>query len=59
VKMTLRSLAVALLLTAFSMPATLMALTCSSHDNAPPPIVHPSPMPPDGNPFPHVVGGGQ
>jgi hypothetical protein len=53
VKMSPRWLAVALLLTTFSVPGTLMATTGSGPDgnpSGPPPIVYPSPVPTDGNP---------
>jgi hypothetical protein len=56
VKISLRCLAVGLLLTAISMPATLFATTEVNREDPQPPVVHPSPLPPDGNPWPHLVG---
>jgi len=53
VKMNLRWLAVALLLTTISLPATLLA---DSNPNSPaPPVVHKPGLPPDGNPWPHMT----
>jgi hypothetical protein len=49
VKLNLRWLAVALLLTTISIPATLMA-TDGDPDGPPPVFRHPSPMPTDGDP---------
>jgi len=45
--MTLRWLALAVLLATVFVPATLMA---DGNPSGPPPIVHGSPLPPDGNP---------
>jgi hypothetical protein len=56
VKMSKRWLAVGLLLTAISMPATLLATTVVNCEDPQPPVMHPSPVPPDGNPWPHIVG---
>jgi hypothetical protein len=56
VKMNRRWLAVALLLTSISIPATLFANTDGNRIGSPPPILHhPSPLPPDGNPWPHMT----
>lgn len=58
-KMTLRLLAVALVLTSISVPASLLAMTASGPDgnpNGPSPITRRSQMPNDGNPFPHMNG---
>ncbi len=60
VKMSLRCLAFALLLATISVPATLMAAAGRGPDgnrNGPPPIVRPT-LPPDGNPWPHVLADG-
>jgi len=59
VKMNPRLLAVAVLLATLCMPASLMATSGIGPDgnpNDPPPIVHPAPLPPDGNPWPHMKG---
>jgi hypothetical protein len=54
VKMSSRLSVVALLLASISAPATLSA-KCQG---APGPVVqHPAPMPPDGNPWPHMIAG--
>lgn len=52
-KMNLRWLAVALLLTTISRPATLLAN--SNSDSPAPPVVHKPMLPPDGNPWPRVL----
>jgi hypothetical protein len=56
VKMSTRWVAVGLLLTTISIPATLFATTEVNCEDPQPPVVHPSPMPIDGNPWPHMVG---
>ena len=56
VKMSSRLSAVALLLASISIPASLSA-KCQ---DAPGPVVqHPAPVPPDGNPWPRVIGARQ
>ena len=55
-KMNLRWLAVALLLTTISLPATLLA--ASKSDSPAPPVVHKPMLPPDGNPWPRVLADG-
>jgi hypothetical protein len=55
--MSPRWLVIALFLTIVSLPASLMAAGNGpdGNPNGPPPIVHPSPLPPDGNPWPHLT----
>jgi hypothetical protein len=55
VKMNRSWLAVALLLTTISLPATLLAKDKS--DGPAKPVVHKPVLSPDGNPFPHMIGG--
>ena len=55
-KMSLRCLAVALLLTTILTPATLLAE--NNPNKTTPPVVHKPIIPPDGNPWPHVLGNG-
>ncbi len=52
-KMTLRWLAAALLLTMISLPATVLAQ--ANLDSPEPPVVHKPMLPPDGNPWPHMT----
>jgi hypothetical protein len=51
--MNARWLAVALLFTTISRPATLLA--ASKSDSPAPPVVHKPMLPPDGNPWPRVL----
>lgn len=52
-KMTLRCLAVAFVLTTICQPATLLAADKS--EGSKPPVVHKPMIPPDGNPWPRVL----